>query len=166
MSLVLTDMKDDNIIEICSEILNICKEKSYTISTCESFTGGLIASNITNIAGSSDIYYGGFVTYMIDAKVDILGIERDFINEYGVVSHEVARKMAIKAKEILNTDISISSTGYAGPNNGDENGHFFVAIAIGDEIYSFEERIELDRIGVKNAGATIALAHLLEYIDK
>ena len=87
-------------------------------STAESLTGGLIGGSITAFPGSSDVYAGGIVSYSVDAKVALLGVDRALIEAHGVVSRETAEAMALGALERLDSDVSVAVTGVAGPSGG------------------------------------------------
>lgn len=103
-----------------------------TISTAESCTGGKIASLLSSVQGASGYFKGSIVSYATEAKVNVLGIPQDLINQFSVVSAEVATAMAQSAKAILKTDYAIATTGNAGPLKGDsdaEIGTVFIALA-------------------------------------
>ena len=85
-------------------------EKKLTLGLMESATGGLMADTLTNIPGSSNYLKGSLVTYATETKVS-MGVSKKIIDKYGVISRETAEAMAIRAKELLNTDIAISITG-------------------------------------------------------
>lgn len=89
-----------------------------TFSTAESLTGGLIGGSITAIPGSSDVYAGGIISYSVDAKVRLLGVDRSIIDAHGVVSRETAEAMALGALGKLESDVSVAVTGVAGPGGG------------------------------------------------
>ena len=94
------------------------RERGLTVATAESCTGGLIAKRITDVAGCSDVFLGGCVTYAVDAKVKLIGVSRETIEKYGVVSAETACEMAKGVRLALGADIGISTTGIAGPGGG------------------------------------------------
>ena len=98
-----------------SSILKVCKQKSVTIITAESCTGGLIAGCLTEIPGSSNVIEGGFVTYSNQAKVSMLSVKLEQLDQYGAVSEEVARSMAEGALGSSKADIAVACTGVAGP---------------------------------------------------
>ena len=98
-----------------SSILKVCKQKGITIITAESCTGGLIAGCLTEIPGSSGVIEGGFVTYSNQAKVSMLSVKLEQLDQYGAVSEEVARSMAEGALGSSAADIAIACTGVAGP---------------------------------------------------
>ena len=96
-------------------LLALARSKGAKIATAESCTGGLIAGAITDIAGSSDIFDRGFVTYSNAAKRDMLGVHAATLEHFGAVSEEVAREMADGALARSAADLAISVTGIAGP---------------------------------------------------
>ena len=98
-----------------SNILQLCQQKSVTIVTAESCTGGLIAGCLTEIPGSSSVIEGGFVTYSNQAKISMLSVKLEQLDQYGAVSEEVARSMAEGALRRSKADIAIACTGVAGP---------------------------------------------------
>lgn len=94
------------------------KDKEMLLTTAESCTGGMIATYITDIAGSSKIFDRGFVTYSNDAKQDMLGVSSDTINTHGAVSSPCANDMALGALSNSKASIAVSVTGIAGPDGG------------------------------------------------
>ena len=96
-------------------LLALARSKGAKIATAESCTGGLIAGAITDIAGSSDIFDRGFVTYSNAAKTDMLGVHAATLEHFGAVSEEVAREMADGALARSAADLAVSVTGIAGP---------------------------------------------------
>ena len=105
-----------------SEILfHNCLEKKLTITTAESCTGGMIASSIVSVSGSSAIFKSSVVTYSNEMKSKILNIPLTLINENGAVSKVIAYTMAYNVLDLINSDISIAVTGIAGPGGGSKN---------------------------------------------
>ncbi len=109
--------KDFSLSEAVGELL---KQKGLKIAVAESCTGGLIANTFTDVAGSSDYFDGGIVSYANHVKVKQLGVSQDVLDSAGAVSKEVALQMAKGVAEKLDTDIGISTTGIAGPGGGTE----------------------------------------------
>ena len=99
-------------------LLHNCLEKKLTITSAESCTGGMIASSIVSISGSSAIFKSSVVTYSNDMKSKILNIPLELITENGAVSNIIAHNMASNVLNIMNADISIAVTGIAGPSGG------------------------------------------------
>jgi len=111
------------------------RERGMTVACAESCTGGLIAKRITDIAGCSDVFLGGCVTYAVDAKVKLIGVSRETIDRYGVVSAETACEMARGVRLALGADIGIATTGIAGPGGGTPEqpvGTVYIAISTKD----------------------------------
>lgn len=101
-------------------LINACRARGWRVATAESCTGGLIGGAITAIAGSSDVYECGFVTYSNEAKTELLDVPAALIAEVGAVSAEVAEAMARGALARSRADLAISVTGVAGPGGGTE----------------------------------------------
>ncbi|MEL6569529.1 MAG: CinA family protein [Pseudomonadota bacterium] len=99
-------------------LLDDARAARLKIATAESCTGGLLGGLFTEIAGSSDVFERGFVTYSNRAKADVLGVAGDILADYGAVSEPVARMMAEGALEQSRANISIAITGIAGPGGG------------------------------------------------
>ena len=105
-----------------SEILfHNCLEKKLTVTTAESCTGGMIASSIVSVSGSSAIFKSSVVTYSNDMKSKILNIPLKLINENGAVSKIIAYTMASNVLDLMDSDLSIAVTGIAGPDGGSKN---------------------------------------------
>lgn len=120
---------DEGIEEVVAKLLT---KKELTLSTAESFTGGKIAEQITEIPGASKYFKGSVVSYATETKINILNVPKELIAEHSVVSAPVAELMAENVRKLLKTDFSIATTGNAGPSKGDSNeaiGTVFIAIA-------------------------------------
>ena len=105
-----------------SEILfHKCLKKKLIVTTAESCTGGMIASSIVSVSGSSAIFKSSVVTYSNEMKSKILNIPLKSINENGAVSKVIAYTMAYNVLDLMNSDISIAVTGIAGPGGGSKN---------------------------------------------
>jgi nicotinamide-nucleotide amidase len=100
---------------LVAPLLDEARAQGIRIATAESCTGGLVAAALTDIAGSSDVFDRGFVTYSNGAKADLLGVELLLIADKGAVSEEVARAMAIGALARSKAMLAVSVTGIAGP---------------------------------------------------
>ena len=138
-----------------TDIVKKMIERELTVSTAESITGGLISKMITDVDGSSKILKESFVVYSNDSKVSILGVDAGLIDEYGVVSKEVAKDMAVKLKMTTGRDICISTTGNAGPTVCDDKpvGRVYVGINYLDEVKVHELNINGTREDVRNKTA-------------
>ncbi len=108
-----------HIMKILSKkLVQLLKKKKLKISLAESCTGGLLASSITSVSGSSEIFTLGLVTYSNQAKINILKVRKNIITKYGAVSHETCLSMVKNLNKISKTNISVSITGIAGPKGG------------------------------------------------
>jgi len=101
-----------------TEILERYRQAGLRIATAESCTGGMIAAALTDIAGSSEAFERGFVTYSNEAKQELLGVPRETIAVHGAVSAETAAAMARGALAHSHADVAVSVTGVAGPGGG------------------------------------------------
>ena len=97
------------------ELVELLKAKHLTIGSIESMTGGLFASSITSVPGASKVFKGSVVSYSPLIKENVVGVKKETIETFGVVSKEVAYEMASKGKKLLDVDICVSITGNAGP---------------------------------------------------
>ncbi len=99
----------------CATIIERYRTAGLTIATAESCTGGMLSGALTQIAGSSDVFDRGFVTYSYPSKTKLLGVPSDMLAEHGAVSATVAQAMATGALSQAQTSVAISITGVAGP---------------------------------------------------
>ncbi len=103
---------------LAEAVIACARATGATIATAESCTGGLVAASLTDVAGSSDAFCGGVVSYANQAKIDLLDVPAGLLAQFGAVSEETARAMAQGARERLGADIAVSVTGIAGPSGG------------------------------------------------
>lgn len=138
-----------------------------TIATAESCTGGLVSAAITEIAGSSAVFLGGYVTYANEAKSGMLGVEEALIERHGAVSEQVATSMASGALERSGAEIAVSISGIAGPGGGSAEkpvGTVMFGLARkGEESQSFREQFgdDKNRTEIRAAASIYALQLLL-----
>jgi nicotinamide-nucleotide amidase len=111
-------MFDDKLLNLARLVLDEARQRRVKVATAESCTGGLIAGLLTEIAGSSDVFERGFVTYSNKAKEELLGVPGDLIADAGAVSEPVARLMAEGALNESRANLAIAVTGVAGPGGG------------------------------------------------
>ena len=103
-------------------VFSVLRERGLTLSTAESCTGGLIAKRMTDLAGASQVFLGGVVSYTNGVKAAVLGVPQTLLAEFGAVSEPVARAMAEGVRRITGSAFGVSVTGVAGPST-DERGN-------------------------------------------
>ena len=136
---IIIGFESVNSIEL--EIGKILVKSNKTLSTAESFTGGLISSRISSVPGASEYFKGSVVAYDTNVKKDLLKLDEGIINDFSVVSSQVANEMANNVKKLLDSDYSISTTGNAGPTKGDSKkdiGLIYISIATPIETKSYK----------------------------
>ena len=114
------------------KLFKLYKEKGLTLGSVESMTGGLFAAKFTEIPGVSAVFKGSIVTYSSEEKVNIVGVKKETIDKFGVVSEEVAKEMAELGRKLLNVDVCVSVTGNAGPTcepGGKPAGCYYVGVS-------------------------------------
>ena len=143
------------------KIVNLLKKNKLNISFAESCTGGLLASSITSISGSSKVFTLGLVTYSNNAKINILKVPKNIISRHGAVSHQTCMHMVKNLNKISKTNISVSITGVAGPNGGTKKkpvGLVYIGLKKGNKLlvkkYFFKNK---NRQQIQRATASKAL---------
>lgn len=132
-------VEEDDDVE--SVVFRKLKERGKTISFAESCTGGLLASNFTKIAGVSSVFIGSVVTYATHTKIKELGVSKEIIDKYSVVSEEVVLEMVRGVQAKFSSHYAIATTGNAGPSKGDseeEVGTVCIGIATPDKIKTYK----------------------------
>jgi len=144
------------------QLFRAYKEKGLTLGTVESMTGGLFSAKFTEIPGVSAVFKGSIVTYSCEEKINIVGVKKDTIEKFGVVSEEVAIEMAELGRKLLNVDVCVSVTGNAGPTcepGGKPAGCFYVGVSSKKGTYAKHFQQLKKRNGVRN-GAVLAMQDL------
>ena len=146
--------------DLSLKIVKLLTKKKLTVSFAESCTGGLLASSITSISGSSKVFNIGLVTYSNNAKVKLLKVPKKTITKYGAVSYETCLSMLKNLSKISKSNISISITGVAGPNGGSKEkpvGLVYIGLKKGSKIiikknlFKSKKRISIQKITAKQA---------------
>lgn len=146
----------------------LLRQREATVCTAESCTGGLIASRLTDISGSSAYVLGGIVAYSNSVKQNLLGVRQGTLMAYGAVSEPVAAEMALGAKDRFNSDFALSVTGIAGPGGGTPTkpvGLTYIGLAYGDgdiDVQNFTW--SGDRESNKRQSADAALQMLIDWL--
>ncbi len=155
-------------LEGCALLADLLLRRGWFLATAESCTGGLIAANCTELAGASNWFERGFVSYSNVAKCELLGVDTALISRHGAVSEAVARAMASGALAHSRAQVAIAVTGVAGPGGGSAEkpvGTVWLAWALPSGVTSQVRHFDGDRAAVRQATAQYALARLNELIQ-
>ena len=154
--------------DLVSQLASVLLEKRWHLSTAESCTGGLVAATITELAGSSDWFERGYVTYSNSAKSEDIHVSPELIAQHGAVSDQVARAMAVGAKQSSHTDVALSITGIAGPTGGSTQKPVgtvcFAWILANDAIHSETKLFSGNRQEVRQQACEFSFKRLLELL--
>jgi PncC family amidohydrolase len=152
-----------------SQIGPLLRRHGATVTTAESCTGGLIASLLTDVSGSSDYYLGGVIAYANEVKRGVLGVSAEALQTAGAVSRETALQMARGARGLLGADYALSTTGIAGPTGGTAEkpvGLVYIAL-VGPDVERCERHVwTQDRLGNKRLSAQRAMQMLIEHLER
>jgi nicotinamide-nucleotide amidase len=157
---------DDKIEEVVGRLL---KEKKLTLAIAESCTGGFISHLITSVPGCSNYFTGSVISYDNKIKLNELSINESLLKEHGAVSEPVAKEMAIAIRKKFGTDVSISTTGIAGPTGGTALkpvGLVFIGVSVGDRTEVKKFNLGENRSRIIQATATTALNMLRKILIK
>ena len=159
-------MKPQQLEALAAQVGELLRTNGQRLTTAESCTGGWIAQCLTAIAGSSDWFERGFVTYSNDAKVEMLGVEADTLLAHGAVSEATAAAMAAGALRHSHADWALAVTGIAGPGGGSKDKPVgtvcFGWAAVDGRVDTQTVRFAGDREQVRAQSVAHALAGLLE----
>jgi nicotinamide-nucleotide amidase len=164
---IIVGYNEDDPIEVV--LGRLLTENKLTISTAESCTGGKIASTLSAIPGASNYFKGSVVSYATESKINVLGIDNEVVEKYGVVSAEVATEMVKSVQQILNSDYAIATTGNAGPAKGDAKadlGTVFIATATPNAVFVEEFNFGQPREKVVDRAVSKALELIYKEILK
>mgnify|MGYP002513565980 CR=1 FL=1 len=155
-------------MSIEEKLVQTLAEMGLTISTAESCTGGMVASTIVDIAGASDIFNEGFITYSNDAKMKYLKVSEETLDKYGAVSEEVVREMASGCRKTTGSDVSIVTSGVAGPGGGTVEkpvGLVFIACAYKDVVEARSFRFEGNRTQIRQQATKEAIEMVMDLLE-
>lgn len=150
------------------EIGDMLRQVDGKVSTAESCTAGYVSNTLTSVQGSSDFFEGSVVVYSNNAKINVLGIESSLIDEFTEVSEQVAKRMSERVKELMKTDYSIATTGYADVNGfgTKENppGTIYIAVSTPDKTITKRLQLKFSRSKNIYLATDEALEILREYL--
>jgi nicotinamide-nucleotide amidase len=160
-----------DVLDQAEKLLRLAREKKLKLATAESCTGGLVAAALTEIAGASDAFERGFVTYSNEAKTDLLGVAKELIAKYGAVSEQAVEAMALGALENSRAHIALAVTGIAGPDGGSPEkpvGTVYFAIARDERPVKIVRKnfpSHLTRAEIRENSTEFGLGLLLEAVE-
>ncbi|WP_371818542.1 CinA family protein [Polynucleobacter sp. MWH-CaK5] len=154
--------------EITQDLARVLIKNNWHLSTAESCTGGMVAASITELTGSSEWFERGYVTYSNQSKSEDIDVSQNLIEQHGAVSDQVARAMALGAKQNSCSDLSLSITGIAGPTGGSPEkpiGTVCFAWALAnDQIVSETKHFEGNRQQIRQQACDFSLRKLLSLV--
>lgn len=154
-----------DLVALAERLQGICLGRGLSIALAESCTGGLVASALTEVAGSSGYFLGGVVSYTNDAKAELLEVPRAALDSHGAVSAQVAKAMAAGARARFGAALAASITGVAGPDGGSPQkpvGLTYVGLARDGALDVRRFQFAGDRAANREAAARAALEWLIE----
>ena len=160
-------MGDERLVALAERLQAAALTGGATVALAESCTGGMVATALTAVPGSSGYFRGGVVSYADDAKRDLLGVEESVLAAHGAVSAQVARAMAEGARALFGTTLAAAVTGIAGPDGGSaEKPVGLTYIAVADETGVDVRRVVWpgDRAANRHDSAVAVLEALLARI--
>ena len=153
------------LVALAEQLQGICLGRGLTVALAESCTGGLVATTITDVPGSSGYFLGGVVSYSNEAKAALLDVPRATLDAHGAVSAQVARAMAAGAQARFAASLAASITGVAGPDGGSDEkpvGLTYVGLADGTAVEVRRFTFSGDRAQNRDAAARAGLEWLVE----
>lgn len=159
----------DTNITLEKSIVDLLAANHLTVSAAESCTGGLLSARLINVAGASEVFKSGYITYSNKTKRKLIGVKRSSLEKYGAVSEAVAKEMAKGAAVISKADVAVSVTGIAGPDGGSEQkpvGLVYIGCQVRGEVVVKEYHFKGDRNKIREASVSAALCLMRDCILK
>ena len=151
------------------EVVELLIQRGLKITSAESCTGGLFASHITSVSGSSECFEGSFVTYSNEIKHRMINVRKETLDKYGAVSEECVLEMAENSRKIMNSDLSIAISGIAGPSGGSDDkpvGLVWICLSAEGYIKAYKNIFSGDRQSVREQSVLFSLNLVENFIKK
>ncbi len=148
---------------VAQNMVELYRAHGMTCATAESCTGGLVGGAVTSVAGSSEVFLGGIISYANAVKMNVLGVPKDVLDTVGAVSRECAAAMAEGARRLTGADVAVSTTGIAGPGGGSADkpvGLVWFGLATAEGTRTEKAIFRGDRAGIRENAVTHALGML------
>ena len=149
-------------------VVELLSKNGLSITAAESCTGGLVCSKIVNVAGASEVFRGGYITYSNKQKRNVIGVKKSTLEKYGAVSEQVAAEMAKGVLEVSKADVAISTTGIAGPGGGTPEkpvGLVYIGCAVKNKVYVEKFNFSGSRNKVRESTVVAALSMVRKYVS-
>lgn len=147
-----------------NELVEQLKHLGLTLSTVESFTGGLLGARLCEIPGVSAVYRGTLTAYHEAIKADVLGIDPLWLKSVGTISADCARAMAIRGQHVFHSDVCVALTGNAGPTALENQpvGQWYACMAIGDQLIEWSQCDPMERNALREHAVHVVVHRLIE----
>ena len=149
-------------------VVELLSKNGLSITAAESCTGGLVCGKIVNVAGASEVFRGGYITYSNKQKRNVIGVKKRTLEKYGAVSEQVAAEMAKGVLEVSKADVAISTTGIAGPGGGTPEkpvGLVYIGCAVKNKVYVEKFNFSGSRNKVRESTVVAALSMVRKYVS-
>ncbi len=160
---------DEEDMRLASELIEACRQSGVHLATAESCTGGLIGATITAVAGASEVFWGGILSYQNEVKEQLLGVQATTLATVGAVSEACAGEMARGAQRALKAELALSATGIAGPGGATPEkpvGTVWIGVALRERVVVKGFTFEGDRTAVRLQTVHEALKLALETLKE
>lgn len=151
-------------------VIELLRKKNYKFSSAESCTGGMLMSTLVNVPGASKVIDEGFITYANEAKIKYLSVKKETLEEKGAVSEETAYEMAQGLYRLTNAQVTVSTTGIAGPEGGTKEkpvGTVYVGCCVCGQVYVKHLQLHGDRSSIRSQTVSATLKFIEEcLLDK
>ena len=170
----LKEMYPDNVYSTNADetleraVVELLSKNGLSITAAESCTGGLVCGKIVNVAGASEVFRGGYITYSNKQKRNVIGVKKSTLEKYGAVSEQVAAEMAKGVLEVSKADVAISTTGIAGPGGGTPEkpvGLVYIGCAVKNKVYVEKFNFSGSRNKVRESTVVAALSMVRKYVS-
>lgn len=157
---------DDTAVALAADVIGRVHEQGLTLAVAESLTGGELSATVVSVAGASNVFLGGVVSYAAETKVRVLGVNQEIIRDEGTVNPTVATQMAEGVCKTMGADIGVATTGVAGPgpNEGHPAGTVFLACSVKGQTAVWGKSFTGDRAQVRAQAVEAALRLLAEHL--
>ena len=149
-------------------VVELLSKNGLSITAAESCTGGLVCGKIVNVAGASEVFRGGYITYSNKQKRNVIGVKKSTLEKYGAVSEQVAAEMAKGVLEVSKADVAISTTGIAGPGGGTPEkpvGLVYIGCAVKNKVYVEKFNFSGSRNKARESTVVAALSMVRKYVS-